>query len=314
MKRGEAQKYEKKCLFLRKFLTLGLNRLTMDADTLVAMDTTTQRVRPLCTDSTMAMAQEWNYSSDSALYHGSGFWFEDVLQYFKQRDSFGFIRHDAVLRSNRMMSESLLLGLLLFEVFLIGFLLKRGLKLINQYTRISFMPVDKGASTRDSIQTGGFSQLLWTLSLIVFSLMSHVLLNAGLGYHNYQLGSWQIVNLFLYTFIFFFLRTLSYRLIGWIFFSSPQVERWISNDKTLLFCFAMVLTPVLIGAEIGSITNATFILYYTTIALILTKIWMLFKTVRIFSVGKADFLYLILYLCALEIMPILLYYRGLFLV
>jgi hypothetical protein len=286
----------------------------MDTDTLVAMDTTSHWASPLCTDSTMAIARQWQYSRDSALYHGSGFWFEEVLQYFKQRDSFGFIRHDAVLRSDRMMSETLLLGLLLFEVFLIGFLLKRGLKLIGQYTRVFFLAKEKITSSQNTIQSRSFSQVLWILSLIVFSLMSHVLLNAGVDSQNYQLGSWKIVHIFIYTLLYFSLQILLFRLLGWLFFTFDQVEHWISNNKTLLFCFAMVLTPVLIGAEIGSITNSRFILYYTIFFLALAKSWMLFKTIQIFSIKKAEFLYLILYLCALEIMPILLYYRGLFLI
>jgi hypothetical protein len=285
----------------------------MEADPLTVIDTTAQWNSAVCMDSTIALAKQWNYSQDSILYHGSGFWFQEVLQYFKQRDNFGMQRHEAISRPDRFMSETLLFGLLLFEIFLVAFLLKRGFKMISQYSRMSFLSVDRGVNSREPVQSNGFNQILWVLTLIVFSLMGHVLLNTQLGNLSYDLGSWLILRIFIFTFSYFILLNLLYRAIGIIFFTPAQTERWIANNKTVHFCYAMALTPVLIGAEIGAITNGRFIFWWTVGTLVLAKAWMFVKSFRIFSIEIGDFLYLILYLCALEIMPILLYYKGLFL-
>lgn len=300
-------------IFANKFTKQSPISQRMEGDSLTIIDNTFHWGGPVSNDSTIVLVKQWNYSHDSALFHGSGFWFKEVLQYFKQRDNFGFERHQGLQRPDKMISESLLLILLLFEVFLVAFLFKRGMKLITQYTKISFTPADRTASANESSQSGRFSVFLWMLTLVVFSLMGHVLLNAKLGNQGFGLDSYVLLRLLIFTVAFFLIQGLLYQMLGQIFFSPMQTSRWIANNKTVLFFYAMVLSPVLIGAEIGAITNASFIFYWTLGFLFLARVWMFSKTIQIFSIGKGYFFYLILYLCALEILPILLYYRGLFL-
>jgi len=300
-------------IFANKFTRQRPISQRMEGDSLTIIDTTAHWGAPVSNDSTIAIVKQWNYSHDSALFHGSGYWFQEVLQYFRQRDNFGFERHQALLRPDKLVSETLLLSLLLFEVFLVAFLLKRGLKLITQYTKINFTSAERLSTGSDSAQNGGFNIFLWILTLIVFSLMGHVLLNAKLGQQGYGLDSYILLRLFIFTVVFFIVQGLLYQVLGQIFFSPVQTSRWIANNKSILFFYAMVLSPVLIGAEIGAITNGAFIFYWTLGFLFLARVWMFSKTIQIFSIGKGYFFYLILYLCALEIMPILLYYRGLFL-
>ena len=97
--------------FANKFIRQRPISQRMEGDSLTVIDTTAQWGGPVFTDSTIALVKQWSYSRDSALYHGSGFWFQDVLQYFRQRDNFGFERHQAVQRPDRLVSESLLLTL-----------------------------------------------------------------------------------------------------------------------------------------------------------------------------------------------------------
>ena len=300
-------------IFANKFTRQRPISQRMEGDSLTIIDTTAHWGAPVSNDSTLAIVKQWNYSHDSALFHGSGYWFQEVLQYFRQRDNFGFERHQALLRPDKLVSETLLLSLLLFEVFLVAFLLKRGLKLITQYTKINFTSAERLSTGSDSAQNGGFNIFLWILTLIVFSLMGHVLLNAKLGQQGYGLDSYILLRLFIFTVVFFIVQGLLYQVLGQIFFSPVQTSRWIANNKSILFFYAMVLSPVLIGAEIGAITNGAFIFYWTLGFLFLARVWMFSKTIQIFSIGKGYFFYLILYLCALEILPILLYYRGLFL-
>jgi hypothetical protein len=284
----------------------------MELDSLTVKDTVSTWSGPICTDSSVAVVRQWNYAKDSTLFHGSGFWFNEVLTYFRERDSFGMIRHNAVRRPDKIASESLMLGLLLFEIFLVAFLMTKGLKLIGKYTRLT-LSTNTSSEYEEASQTGGFSLFLWAITLIVFSLMGHVLINTGAGTHKHGLDSLFMLRLFVYTFSFFIVQHWIYRMVGSVFFSAAQTNRWISNNKTFLFFFAMILSPVLIGAEIGAITNGTFVLIWAIVFLVLYKLWMLWRTARIFSVGEGAFLYFILYLCALEILPILLYYKGLFL-
>jgi hypothetical protein len=285
----------------------------MEGPSPTIIDTTAHSGAPVINDSTIALVNQWEYQHDSALYHGSGFWFREVLYYFRQRDSFGITRHQAEAKPERLASETLLLTLLLFEVFLVSFLLKRGLKLFTQYAKFDFGSGDRQKSTSDVLQGSNFNVFFWLLTLVVFSLMGHTLLNARLGQQGFGLDSTILLRLFLYTVAFFQLQLLLFRALGAIFFTQNQYSRWIYNHKSVLFFYAMLLSPVLIGAEIGAITNVDFIFYWSLIFLVLARIWLFSKTIRIFSFGIGYFFYLILYLCALEILPILLYYKGLFL-
>lgn len=256
--------------------------------------------------------KHWDYSADSALYFGSGFWFEDVMHFLREYNSFHMQRHEGVARQNRKTSESLMLGLILFEVLLVGFMLKRGLKLMAQYTNIGLiLPVDGSVSDHDS--QSRYNPFLWFLTLIVLSLMAHVLVNTKPGNSIYGFDSLMIFKLFAYTCSFFIVQNAIVVFIGKLFFNSSLIRKWVFHNKTTLFIYAMTLTPLLIAAEIAIATNYNFLFYWSVAFLIIAKLWLFAKALRIFSVNSSGLFYFILYLCALEILPILLFYKGLFL-
>lgn len=285
----------------------------MKDDTLTFMGTPTTMSDTIHSDSSFVMARQLDYSRDSILFNGSGFWFEDVFTILKQQDSFGIQRHQAIQKPDRFATESLMLGLLLFEVFLVGFLLKRGLKLMIQYTRTGFGSSETAKIYSSNTTQIHFSSFLWILTLIVFSLMGHVVIRSSHGFDGYPLEAPIIFNVFIYTFTFFILQDLIGRTVARVFFPMERANGWSSNNKSMLFIYAMTLSPILIIAEIGALTQFNFIFIWMVIFLIITKVWMFVKVTRIFSVKRGGYLYFLLYLCALEILPILLYYKGLFL-
>jgi hypothetical protein len=285
----------------------------MEGDTLTVSDSTTEWIRVIPRDSTQPFSLQEHSSLDSTLYFGSGFWFKDVVQYLRQRDSFGMSRHDADFRPNKYASESLMLGLLLFDVILISFMLQRGLKLIGQYTRLGFGIAEQTTIQGETPAQSGYNNFLWALTLIVFSLMAHVLLNLRPEHSVLKLDSLDILKLFVFTFAYFIVQNAVCELVGRLYFKTILVNKWVSHNKATLFLYAMTLTPVLIGAEMGMITDSKFLFLWSVAFLIIAKLWLFINTLRIFSAGGVGFLYFILYLCALEILPILLFYKGLFL-
>lgn len=280
----------------------------MEGDSLLIVQQATEWRGFPASDSTLAFYERWNYNPDSALYYGTGFWFNEVTDYFKQRDSFGMIRHQGNARADKMATESIMVGLLLFETFLIGFLLRRGFKLIGQYSKLEL-----GKESGDAPAVG-YNKFLWLLTLIVFTLMSQVLVSASPITNAESIDAFFILRLFAYTFSYFILQNFLCKLIGSMFFSPVLLSKWETHNKTTLFVYAMALTPVLIGAEINLITNNNVLFFWTSGFLFLAKMWLYFNVLRIFSVKGRGYLYFILYLCALEILPILLFYKGLFLI
>ena len=105
------------------------------------------------------------------------------------------------------------------------------------------------------------------------------------------------------------LKWMLYSFLGWIFFDESVTTLWLESYSTLLYYLGFALFPF-----------ALFIVYFDLslqltiiIGLILaffTKILMFYKWIKLFFHQFGDLFLLILYFCALEIVPCLLLYQG----
>jgi len=286
----------------------------MEADTLTKIGTIVQLNRPVYPDSTAVMLKDWSYSTDSIVLYSQKVWLQDSGIFNNKQDDLRFLRHQGLARTNKIMSESLLLFLLLFEVLLVAYLLNNGLKFINASIRNAFSSDERSQDSSESGLHGSrYRYYLWILSIVIFALMSPILINSQEANVNEYLNSWIVVRFFIYVLLYFFVKDLIYRILGNVFFTPMQTERWIKNSKTIISFYALSLTPILIGYENGLAMSDSFIFFWVVGFLLIMKVWLLVKAIRIFSVKIGDIFYLILYLCTLEIMPVFLYYKGLFL-
>ncbi len=106
-----------------------------------------------------------------------------------------------------------------------------------------------------------------------------------------------------------FLKWVMYSFLGWIFFDESTTTLWFESYSTLLYYLGFALFPF-----------ALFIVYFdlslqftVIIGLILaffTKILMLYKWLKLFCNNLCGGLLLILYFCALEIIPCFMLYQG----
>lgn len=106
------------------------------------------------------------------------------------------------------------------------------------------------------------------------------------------------------------LRTFLYMLIGWIFFQKKQTDSWMrcyfTTESILSLCLlVIVLLCIYADFEAGKCVIASLIVLF------LLKSLLFFKGIHLFSLPPLSRLYFILYLCALEIIPILLAVWGL---
>lgn len=112
-----------------------------------------------------------------------------------------------------------------------------------------------------------------------------------------------------YTFAFFLVKYLFYNWIGFTFFSKDKIKSWLSYYHQLLALSAFLLVPLV------SIIYMKFSIYEKEIVLfsvsliVLFVILLLLKTKNIFN-QKGNLFYLILYLCALEIVPAIFYIKS----
>jgi len=203
---------------------------------------------------------------------------------------------------------------LLLETLLVTYLIKNGIKFLNKSIRNVLVSDQRTSFSEEDNQKGSqFRQYLWILSIVIFALFASFLLTTVNQQIKYDLDSWLFLRLFIYVFVYFLFKHFIFRIFGQIFFNSSQAKQWIVASKTTLSFYALSLTPILICSEIGIQMQTSFIITWIIGFLVIAKVWLLVKAINIFSIRIEDFLYLILYLCSLEIVPILLFYKGLFL-
>lgn len=286
----------------------------MKADVLTTMNTTTRLDSTAYNDSTVIMLHDWQYYNDLEPLMSTKCWLQDSIQLFHQRNATYYTRHDGVFRTDKTMSESMLVIILLLETLLVAYLIKNGLKFINNSLKSVLTSEGRSDSSEDNLQKGSqFREYLWIMSVVVFALFAPFVLNIGEQRTDYELSSWLFLRIFIYVVVYFLVKDVVFRLLGSIFFLPIQTKRWIAASKTTLSFYAICLTPLLIGLEIGIRIEDNFLVFWILGFLLITKIWLLVKAINIFSIRIGYFLYLILYLCALEILPIFLFYKGLFL-
>ena len=108
---------------------------------------------------------------------------------------------------------------------------------------------------------------------------------------------------------YFLLKWLLYMFLGWTFFDKNKTNIWLESYFALIYYVGFALFPFVLFLVYFdlSLTNLVII---GSIILIFTKILMFYKWIKLFFHQYSGLFLLILYFCALEIVPCLLLYQG----
>ena len=108
---------------------------------------------------------------------------------------------------------------------------------------------------------------------------------------------------------YFLLKWLLYMFLGWTFFFFFKTNMWLESYSALIYYVGFALFPFVLFLVYFdlSLTNLVII---GSIILIFTKILMFYKWIKLFFHQLSGLFLLILYFCALEIVPCLLLYQG----
>ena len=108
---------------------------------------------------------------------------------------------------------------------------------------------------------------------------------------------------------YFLLKWLIYMFLGWTFFDKNKTNIWLESYSALIYYVGFALFPFVLFLVYFdlSLTNLVII---GSIILIFTKILMFYKWIKLFFHQFSGLFPLILYFCALEIVPCLLLYQG----
>ena len=109
--------------------------------------------------------------------------------------------------------------------------------------------------------------------------------------------------------LFLLYKYLTYNLIGFVFFSKERTQLW-NNSFTSVVClsgiFLFIPAMLFFYIETLSVFSFYFILFY----LVFIVLFVFYLIYRVFFRDKVPLLYFILYLCAQEIAPVFIIYKG----
>ena len=109
--------------------------------------------------------------------------------------------------------------------------------------------------------------------------------------------------------LYLFLKWVAYSFLGWIFFDESTTALWLESYSTLLYYLGFALFPFVLFIVYFDLSLQLTIIIGLLLAFF-AKILMFYKWLKLFC----DYLYggllLILYFCALEIMPCLFLHQG----
>lgn len=121
----------------------------------------------------------------------------------------------------------------------------------------------------------------------------------------FVIEQYQIIGIYTLTFaLYFLLKSLLYAFSSWTFFGGKKIGQW---QKSLLFFVAiegLLMYPLILVVSYFGLSIQSSVIY-ATFVIVLTKLLIFFKSYIIFFKQSGGYLQLFLYLCALEIMPLL---------
>lgn len=108
---------------------------------------------------------------------------------------------------------------------------------------------------------------------------------------------------------YFLLKWILYLFLGWVFFDKNRTSIWLESYSTLIYYVGFTLFPFVLFLIYFDLSLTNLIVIGLFI-LIFTKILMFYKWIKLFFHQIGTVFLLILYFCALEIIPCLLLYQG----
>jgi len=116
-----------------------------------------------------------------------------------------------------------------------------------------------------------------------------------------------------YVATYFLLKALLYTLVDWVFFDRKKNEQWMKSYLFLLSCVGVALFPaIMLMTYFGFSLQAAVV--YALVVVIIAKILSFYKSFIIFFRRNGTFLQIILYFCALEVVPLFALWGGLVLI
>lgn len=160
------------------------------------------------------------------------------------------------------------------------------------------------------------NQLLFHLFMIFQTLLFCALFAyyTGITLFEMPIGSLKTIGInigisFLVITLFYFIKQGIYRLFGWTFSDPERTKLWGINYIATMELWGVVLYPLVILSFFSNI-QPLISLFLFFFLYILCRFVIFYKSIRIFQIKEDGLFFFFLYLCAQEIMPLFLLFKG----
>ncbi|WP_300729721.1 DUF4271 domain-containing protein [uncultured Bacteroides sp.] len=234
--------------------------------------------------------------------------------------------HDAMLKSvqveqttgmqgipmpYQLRSDGVITGILLLCFILISYALKNSKQYLAHHVRGLFQHRERASLFDEKPNTDSrYILIMFLISCVLTGIyLYHYFITsdktlARIVPHSFILGTYTGL---IFTFVLY--KWCAYTFINWVFFDRERHQAWIESYFNILAGSGLLLFPVIlliIYFNIDFTTGNIFIL----IILLFAKILLFYKCIRNFFNYLHGFLHFILYFCALEIIPLILLWKG----
>ena len=201
-------------------------------------------------------------------------------------------------------SDNTLIGLLIICFILAMFAISMSRNFINRQLRTLFkMPKDR----KSNVETYGemrFQVFLFVQAALLLSIIYNLYNNSANGeIHSYDLQMKNVGIYFALFVIYFLFKRMLYSIVNWVYFNKSDNQRWLqwwffitSIEGLLLFPLVLLLVYFNLSMQVA--------LIYTLSVTLLIKLFTMQKQYAVFFKSTNLGLQIILYFCALEIMPL----------
>lgn len=207
--------------------------------------------------------------------------------------------------------DNLITGLLLLCIIITLTAIRYSYQYFFRQTKRFFYVVHENTSEISETRGEFYMQLfLVGQASLLFSMM-FMLLTREKDNYTFTVEYYEMIGIYALIFLgYFFLKFILYQIVDLTFFDGKKNKQWKHSFLLLISLESILLIPLVLFAAFFNLTVHTGIIY-TISLLVLIKLLTLYKTFIIFFKQTSVFLQIILYFCALEIVPLSLLWSGL---
>ena len=249
-------------------------------------------------------------TADIPLYYRENFFSNDTL-YHEELSAQDYYGMAGAPIPYSYANDNLVTSLLIIGFLLIAFAFSRMSNFIVGQAKNFIHPSQNSVSLSETSGEIYMQIVLTGLTCIIYALLYYLYATEFLASTYVTSSEYALLGIFLGVFVsYYLLRFGLYTIVNNLFFNSSKNKKFLTSLLYLSSLEGLLLYPALALLAFMHLTTQ-FAIWYCIIVLFLVKIMTFYKSYTIFFKQNDLFLQIILYFCALEMVPLITLWGGL---